>query len=1047
MISELDLVARARPAASRPQRAPAGRPSRGRSARSCSSPSSRSIPAGLVPTGPLRWTAITVTTGLALALLVRRPVGDAAADHGVWVALIGVLLLAATIRRRRPVERVDRHPRPAARLPGVAHVPGAVPRGPRVHDASRDTRSCCAAGTLGASVLGVWSAAEVAGHSPLGLTFADARAGGPFGQPAYLGAACLLFGPLAHRGRARPRARRAAGDARGALGAAGALFALAASQTRAAWVGAVVAAGVARGRASARRSAAHRAGSPSPSCVVVRRRSRSAWPRRSARARVSTFDLHRGTSASRFGEWRIATRTIADHPLLGVGPEGYRVVFPQEVDAAYVRDYGNAVYPDRAHNGDPRRHARRRPARRRALPRVARAGATPRVARDARARSARDRARRGGARVRRAAAVPVPARRARPDLLGPRRHARRAHARAPGRVMTVRARWLVVPIAIATVAALVLRRARRARRSGDEARRDHGRLPHRAPRRRRGDPAAPRLDPYVVRRRARRATRRRAHRRRRRARSCAAGSRPIAARSRRCATSTESCSWSARARSGSVRRHRARAPRSWPGWCAGAPHDPMLRKDQVTAQSSPRDRKTVNPRGRLRGVSQRCDPNSQSTIRPWRSLRPDRPPLPSRRRTPDDDRPHRRPHRSRTATSRPSTATATPTSRVPSPSRSATSTSRRKRPTRRWSARTPAGTRSAPTTTPAAGCTESASTGPVRLAAASPASFRSTSGASSTRRRPTPRTTRRCETSTSASARSSCAGCSSTGRSKRPPPRCASSPARSRAVCTAPSPNSNETSEKPVNSNQLDQLRDALRRETRNIHPVGLGAAVVQRRGRRRRNRGRAVVAVGAATCVAGLGVDDHATRERGSAQRRRRRAAGAPRSRRRSSSVPSPAPSRTRSAHFTTAAGVTYELSTAPGAVATNVQPDQAIYSTTDGEHWTSGRPEQVVDLRRSPSTTACSTPSAPHPVQLPVTFATASARPTTAASAWSDTALPFDLTAPSANVPLTRSSNVQLASDATATVALLSEQFSPNLDAHRRGTRPGTGPTCPRR
>ena len=44
-------------------------------------------------------------------------------------------------------------------------------------------------------------------------------------------------------------------------------------------------------------------------------------------------------------------RTIAGHPLLGVGPEGYRVVFPHEVDAAYIHAYGDAVYPDRAHNG------------------------------------------------------------------------------------------------------------------------------------------------------------------------------------------------------------------------------------------------------------------------------------------------------------------------------------------------------------------------------------------------------------------------------------------------------------------------------------------------------------------------------------------------------------------------------------------------------------------------------------------------------------------------------------------------------------------------
>ena len=53
---------------------------------------------------------------------------------------------------------------------------------------------------ISALVLGVWSVAELLGHSPLGLEFADARAGGPFGQPAYLGAACLLVGPLAAAG-------------------------------------------------------------------------------------------------------------------------------------------------------------------------------------------------------------------------------------------------------------------------------------------------------------------------------------------------------------------------------------------------------------------------------------------------------------------------------------------------------------------------------------------------------------------------------------------------------------------------------------------------------------------------------------------------------------------------------------------------------------------------------------------------------------------------------------------------------------------------------
>ena len=66
---------------------------------------------------------------------------------------------------------------------------------------------------------------------------------------------------------------------------------------------------------------------------------------------TSTFDLEHGTTAGRFDEWRIATRVIRAEPALGVGPEGYRVVFPQVVDAEYEREYGVAVYPDRAHNG------------------------------------------------------------------------------------------------------------------------------------------------------------------------------------------------------------------------------------------------------------------------------------------------------------------------------------------------------------------------------------------------------------------------------------------------------------------------------------------------------------------------------------------------------------------------------------------------------------------------------------------------------------------------------------------------------------------------
>ena len=39
---------------------------------------------------------------------------------------------------------------------------------------------------------------------------------------------------------------------------------------------------------------------------------------------------------------------MAAHPITGAAPEGYRVVFPTEVDDDYERAYGRVVVPDRA---------------------------------------------------------------------------------------------------------------------------------------------------------------------------------------------------------------------------------------------------------------------------------------------------------------------------------------------------------------------------------------------------------------------------------------------------------------------------------------------------------------------------------------------------------------------------------------------------------------------------------------------------------------------------------------------------------------------------
>jgi hypothetical protein len=55
--------------------------------------------------------------------------------------------------------------------------------------------------------------------------------------------------------------------------------------------------------------------------------------------------------SSRLDEWRVAVVVIGHHPLLGVGPEGYRIAIAQGIDANYERAYRrDTVLPDRAHD-------------------------------------------------------------------------------------------------------------------------------------------------------------------------------------------------------------------------------------------------------------------------------------------------------------------------------------------------------------------------------------------------------------------------------------------------------------------------------------------------------------------------------------------------------------------------------------------------------------------------------------------------------------------------------------------------------------------------
>jgi hypothetical protein len=300
-------------------------------------------PYGLVPSGPSRWTVGIVLMGAAVCAFLLRPVRVDRTTGLVWAALIAVLFVASIAGADSKYAWIGT---PDRRLGWIAWCtfPLLFWCGQAVTTA-RSRRVVMRGASLAAVVLGGWCAFERAGWSLIDESFADHRVGGPFGQPAYVGAAAVLLVPLALGvafDRSAPRMWRVVGG----VGAASAGAALLLAQTRGAWFGAVAAVVLLGARHA----------------DVVRRRWREVAVAAAAvvvlfavtplGGRVADgFDLGAGTTQGRFDDWKVGATVVEHHPGLGVGPEGYRVVFPQVVSEQYVRRHGTEVVPDRAHNG------------------------------------------------------------------------------------------------------------------------------------------------------------------------------------------------------------------------------------------------------------------------------------------------------------------------------------------------------------------------------------------------------------------------------------------------------------------------------------------------------------------------------------------------------------------------------------------------------------------------------------------------------------------------------------------------------------------------
>jgi putative inorganic carbon (HCO3(-)) transporter len=296
-------------------------------------------PAGWYPFGPAKWGAVTVTAVICIAVLfwhgpVRAP------RLALWIgAALMVLIGLAALNGLDPSYVWSGTPERRLGFLTWLLFAGCFLVGAALHTEGALTvfaSGCVLAGAF----TGGYTLVELAFGEPIELDSVTSRLGGPFGSSAYLGAAACLLLPVAAAmaGRAATpgRWRALAGATALAL-----LVALLGSGTRAAWI-AIAVTGVVVVASRTHRFAIR---------TVVACGGALALATAAVATRLTDVLDRQVSSTSRLDEWTVALRVIAERPLLGAGPEGYRIAFADGVDASYERTYGRLVMPDRAHSG------------------------------------------------------------------------------------------------------------------------------------------------------------------------------------------------------------------------------------------------------------------------------------------------------------------------------------------------------------------------------------------------------------------------------------------------------------------------------------------------------------------------------------------------------------------------------------------------------------------------------------------------------------------------------------------------------------------------
>ncbi len=295
-------------------------------------------PSGLAPFGPAKWLAISTLALLGGGLALRngqQPIHRPTLQ--LWVVLLAFLAFGALFGGDIPTALLGEPTRHLGLITWLLFLL-LFCAGQQLSGAAQ-TETITRGAVIATLLIGVWASWELLIGPPIDIASNTDRLTGPFGSAALLGAATCLLVPICASmaaQRTTPRSWRWTAALATFLGT----MALIGSGSRAAWLAtAVLVILVVVGRRPSRR-------------LVIAGMSILAVAAASLAPRLTdVLDRSEG-SGSRLDEWAVAARVIAEHPLIGVGPEGYRIAVSEGIDRHYERTYGrDRVLPDRAHSG------------------------------------------------------------------------------------------------------------------------------------------------------------------------------------------------------------------------------------------------------------------------------------------------------------------------------------------------------------------------------------------------------------------------------------------------------------------------------------------------------------------------------------------------------------------------------------------------------------------------------------------------------------------------------------------------------------------------